>query len=268
MKTTIASVHGFAVLLMLACTTHSLAVTALPLDPYPYYRPLGQPPGQTYGIAGMYRIDPTKTPDPFQGATLLGANPNLNNAFPGGIGVYSPDTRDFGIGLYSSGNTTQSTGLFIQFDKPVLSSGLGVTLGGFGLNSLSGGFDPGRVAPMISIYGVTGSLLGNFDASAILAGNAMSLLTSGNPLDPSYDSVFKVDTWKLNLDALVGPTAQIKSFALAADTRNGLGVNTTTSSNPYYLISVNSCAPVPEPGSGFLILTFAVGAIIIRRRRL
>ena len=255
---------------MMACPALSHAVTTLPLDPYPYYRPLGQQPGQTYGIAGLYRIDPTKTPNPFQGATLLEANPNVNNAFPGGIGVYSPDTGHFGIGLYNSGATTQSTGLYIQFDQLVSSNGLTVTLGDFGLDLLTNGFDAGRVAPMISIHGDGGSILGNFDAQAILTSNAMSLLTSGDPLNPSYNTNFRVDTWKLDLGALVGPSAQVKSFALAADTQNGAGVNTTTSSNPYYLISVDSCAcaPIPEPDSALLVLTCALGAIIIRRRRL
>lgn len=259
-----------AALLLLAFAAEGHAATALPLDPYPYYRALGQPPGQTYGIAGLYRIDSTQTPNPFQGATLVGANPNVNNAFPGGIGVYSPDTGDFGIGLYNTGAATKSTGLYIQFDQLVSSNGLTVSLGNFGLDSFAAGFDAGHVAPLISIHGDGGLILGTFDAQAILANNAMSLLTSGNPIDPSYNSIFQVDTWKLNLDALVGPLAQVKSFALAADTRNGAGLNMTSRSDPYYLIAVNSCAcaPIPEPGSALLILTCGLGVMIIRRRRL
>lgn len=270
MKTIIHPVRSLAAILLLAFTAHSQATTTLPLSPYPYYRPLGQPPGQTYGIAGLYAIDPTKTPDPFTGATFGSASPNVDNKFPSGIGVSSPDTGDFGIGLYNNGASDLSTGLFIQFDQLVSGNGLGVAVGNFGVNSLIGGFDAGRVAPTISIYGSGGTLLGNFDAADILASNAMTLLTSGDPLDPSYNSVFKVDTWNLDLGALVGSSAQVLAFALGADTQNGLGAPTTASNDPYYLISVNSCdcAPIPEPGSAFLILSAAIGTMIIRRRRL
>lgn len=256
-------------LLLLAFAADSQAVTTLTTNPYPYYRPLGQPPGLTYGIAAMYRFDPTQTPDPFLGATIAGATPNVDNAFPGGIGVNSPDTGHFGVGLYTGGATPLSTGFFIQFDQRVLSDGLSVAVGNFGVNSLATGFDPGRVAPMLSIYGEGAVLLGTFDAQAILDANAMTLLTSSDPLAPSYNPFFKVDTWKLNLDALIGPGAEVKAFALGADTDNGRGLATTNSSNPYYLISVDACvcAPIPEPGSALLVLSAALGAIIIRRRR-
>ncbi len=259
-----------AAFLLLAFAAQSQAVTTLVSNPYPYYRPLGQPPGLTYGIAGMYRIDPTSSPDPFQAATIAGTNLNVDNAFPGGIGVLSPDTGHTGIGLYTGAAPTQSTGLFIQFDQLVLSDGLSVSLGNFGVNSLTGGFDPGRVAPMLSIYGTGATLLGTFDAQAMLDANAMTLLTSSNPLDASYNPFFQVDTWKLDLDALIGPSAQVKGFALGADLDNGKGLATARNSNPYYLISVEACAcaPVPEPGSALLVLSAALGATIIRRRRL
>ncbi len=258
-----------AAVLLLAFAVDSQAVTTLTTNPYPYYRPLGQPPGLTYGIAAMYRFDPTQTPDPFRGATIAGAAPTVDNSFPGGIGVNSPDTGHFGVGLYTGGATPLSTGFFVQFDQRVLSDGLSVALGNFGVNSLIGGFDVGRVAPMISIYGEGAVLLGSFDAQAILDANAMTLLTSSNPLDASYNPVFKVDTWKLNLDALVGTSAEVKAFALGADTENGKGLPTTSSSDPYYLISVDACAcaPIPEPGSALLVFTAALGAIIIRRKR-
>lgn len=259
---------SLAIILLLAFTAQSQAVTALVPNPYPYYRPLGLAPGHTYGIAAQYAIDPSKTPDPAQGALFTGAHPNVDNAFPNGIGVYSPPTGDFGIGLYELNSTSRSTGLFIQFDQLVTSSGLSAYLGHFGTNSLINGFDVGKVAPSISIYGAGGSLLGNFNAQTILAGHALTLVTSSDPSDPSYNSIFKVDTWKLDLDALVGPSVQIKGFVLSADAKNGQGRDEIKSSDPYYLLAVNGCQPVPEPGSVFLILTSALGAMIIRRRRL
>lgn len=257
-----------AIFLVAFAATSQAAATLLPLDPYPYYRPLGQAPGQTYGIAALYRIDPSQSPNPFPGATLISGNPNVGNAFPGGIGVYSPDTGHFGIGLYDNGNAIQSTGLQIKFDVLQSSDGLNLSLGNFGIDSLITGFDAGRVAPMISIYGVGSTVLGTFNAADIITNNAMTLLTSGNPLDPSYSSVFTVDTWKLDISALIGPTAQVRALVIGADIQNGQGSAIGASSSPYYLISANGCAPVPEPGSAFLILTSALGLIIIRRRRM
>lgn len=253
----------------MAFTLQGQAASLLPLDPYPYYRPLGLFPGQTYGMAGFFRIDPTNTPDPFQGASIAGANPNIGNAFPGGIGVYSPDTGHFGIGLYDKAGATRSTGLFIKFDHLVSSTGLGVALGNFGLDALDSGFDAGRVAPVLSVYGVGDTLLGSFDAKDIIDSNAMTLLTSGNPLDPRYDSVFKVDTWNLSIGALVGNDVAVRALALGAGLDNGKGAATGPSSDPYYLISVHGCTPtpIPEPGSAFLILSAAIGTIIIRRHR-
>lgn len=258
-----------AAALTMAVTLNANAASLLPLDPYPYYRPLGLLPGQTYGMAGFFRIDPTNTPDPFQGASIAGANPNVGNAFPGGIGVFSPDTGHFGIGLYDSGAGTRSTGLFIKFDRLVSSTGLGLAVGNFGLDSLTSGFDAGRVAPILSVYGVGDTLLGTFDAQDIINSNAMTLLTSGNPLNPLYDSVFKVDTWNLSIEALVGSDAAVRALALGAGLDNGKGAATGPSSDPYYLISVHGCTPtpIPEPGSAFLILSAAIGTIIIRRHR-
>jgi len=255
--------------LTMAFAMSSQAASLLPLDPYPYYRPLGLLPGQTYSIAGFFRIDPTNTPDPFQGASIAGANPNVGNAFPGGIGVFSPDTGHFGIGLYDQSGATRSTGLFIKFDHLVNSTGLGVAVGNFGLDSLGAGFDPGRVAPVLSVYGIGDTLLGSFDAQDIIDSNAMTLLTSGNPLDPRYDSIFEVDTWSLSVEALVGADAHVRALALGAGIDNGKGQAIGPSNDPYYLISVHGCQPVPipEPGSAFLILSAALGMIIVRRHR-
>lgn len=224
------------------------------------------PAGQNYSITALQNL----TPLTLDGGTSVGANTNVNFGFQGGFGVRyqnaSGKLTDFGIGLYDSSNAkgiqAASTGLNIAFDQLVSSNGLSATLGHFNLNEFSTDFNTGRVAPTVSIYGTGGLLLGNFSAADIIADNAMSLLTSNDPIT-------KTDLWKLNLDALIGPNAQVSSFTLAADIHNGGGSAMAVKSDPYFLVSVTSCecAPVPEPGSAFLILSAGLGALIITRRR-
>ncbi|MCB1278539.1 PEP-CTERM sorting domain-containing protein [Prosthecobacter sp.] len=243
-------------LLLISLSSGVAAITELP-QPY-------VPAGQNYSITALQDL----TPVTLTGGTSVGANPNLNFEFQGGIGVryLSPAGKltDFGIGLYdgstAKGFQATSTGLNISFDQLVSSNGLSATLGDFDVTSLSSGFNTGKVSPTISIYGAGGSLLGDFSASDILAGNAMSLISG-------HDPAYKVDTWLLSLDALVGSNAQISGFTLAADVDNGAGCQMDGTSDPYFLISVNNACPVPEPGSAFLVFTAALGALIITRRR-
>lgn len=242
--------------MLLVFTTWSSASTIELGQPY-------VPAGQNYSITALQNL----TPVTLAGGTSAGANPNLNFEFQGGIGVrykgFDGKLHDFGIGLYDAssakGIQTASTGLNISFDQLVSSNGLSATLGDFDLTSLSSAFKTDKVAPTIAIYGVGGSLLGDFTAADILADNAMTLLSSNDPL-------YKVDTWKLSLDALVGSNAQISGFTLAADAYNGNGAAERVASDPYFLISVCG-AVVPEPGSAFLILSAGLGALIITRRR-
>jgi hypothetical protein len=244
--------------MLLLASPPSLGVAATTELPQPYV-----PAGQNYTITALQNL----TPVTLAGGTSAGANPNLNFEFQGGIGVRYLNARgvltDFGIGLYdgstSKGFQATSTGLNICFDQLVSSNGLSATLGDFDLTSLSSGFNTGKVSPTISIYGAGGSLLGDFTASDILADNAMTLISG-------YDPAYKVDTWLLSLDALVGPGAQVSGFTLAADIENGTGC-LQKASDPYFLISVNSACPVPEPGSAFLVFTAALGALVITRRR-
>lgn len=125
---------------------------------------------------------------------------------------------DFGIGLYDSssplGIQTASTGLNIAFDQLVSNHGLSTALGDFNLNEFSNGFNTSRVAPTDFIYGSGGFLLGNFSAADIIAENDMSLLTSNAPMD-------NTDLWKLNLEALLGPSVIVSGFTLAADIHHG-----------------------------------------------
>ena len=224
------------------------------------------PAGQNYSITALQNL----TPLTLDGGTPVGANTNVNFEFQGGFGVRylnsSGKLTDFGIGLYDSssakGIQAASTGLNIAFDHLVCSNGLSATLGDFDLSDLSTDFKTGKVAPTISIYGNGGLLLGNFSASEIIADNAMSLLSSNDP-------IAKTDLWKLNLDALIGPNVQVSGFTLAADTHNGSGSLMAVKSDPYFLVSVSACecAPIPEPGSAFLILSAGLGCLIITRRR-
>jgi hypothetical protein len=200
--------------MLLLASPPSLGVAATTELPQPYV-----PAGQNYTITALQNL----TPVTLAGGTSAGANPNLNFEFQGGIGVRYLNARgvltDFGIGLYdgstSKGFQASSTGLNICFDQLVSSNGLSATLGDFDLTSLSSGFNTGKVSPTISIYGAGGSLLGDFTASDILADNAMTLISG-------HDPAYKVDTWLLSLDALVGPGAQVSG--LSTELRLDLGV--------------------------------------------
>ncbi|OYW74581.1 MAG: hypothetical protein B7Z37_17130 [Verrucomicrobia bacterium 12-59-8] len=244
---------------LLAFTSFGFASTIELNQPY-------VPAGANYSITALQNL----TPLTLDGGTPVGANPNVNFEFQGGFGVryqtaYGQLT-DFGIGLYDAscapGIQTASTGLSIAFDHLVSSHGLSATLGDFDLDEFSIDANPGKVAPTISIYGNGGLLLGNFSTADIIAGNAMSLLTSNDPIT-------QTDLWKLNLDALVGPNVQISGFTLAADTHNGSGSLMAVESEPYFFVAVNGgdCAMVPEPGSAFLILSAGIGTLIVTRRR-
>ena len=224
------------------------------------------PAGANYSITALQNL----TPLTLDGGTSVGANPNVNLEFQGGFGVRYQNSEgrltDFGIGLYDAscapGVQTASTGLNIDFSHLVSSHGLSATLGDFDLNGSSIDADPSKVAPTISIYGNGGLLLGNFSTADIIADHAATLLTSMDP-------IAKTDLWKLSIDSLVGPNAQISGFTLGADTHNGSGSLMAVHSDPYFLVSVNGgdCAMVPEPGSAFLILSAGLGALIITRRR-
>lgn len=224
------------------------------------------PAGQDYSITALQNL----TPLTLDGGTSVGANPNANVGFPGGIGVsYTNEfgkVKNYGIGLYEAscapGAQPVSTGLNITFDHLVSSNGLSATLGDFGLTGISTDADPSRVAPTISVYGTGGLLLGNFTTSDIIADHAAQLLTS-------HDPIAQTDLWKLNLSALVGGNTLVSGFTLGADTHNGVGTPMAVPSDPYYFVSVNGgdCAMIPEPGSAFLILSAGLGTLIITRRR-
>jgi hypothetical protein len=249
-----------AAAMLLALTSVGFAASPIELS-QPY-----APAGENYSITALQNL----TPLTLDGGTSVGANTNVNFAFQGGFGVRYQDTfgqlTDFGIGLYDAsyapGIQAASTGLNIAFDQLVSSHGLSATLGNFGLNEFSIDADPSRVAPTISIYGTGGLLLGNFSAADIIADQALSLLTSNDP-------IAQTDLWKLNLDALIGPNVLVSGFTLAADTHNGGGSLMAVNSTPYFLVSVSGCecASVPEPGSAFLILSAGLGCLIITRRR-
>jgi hypothetical protein len=248
-----------AAAMLLALTTLGSASTIELNQPY-------TPAGGNYSITALQNL----TPLTLDGGTAVGANPNVNFEFQGGIGVrYTNDAGklvNFGIGLYDAssakGIQAASTGLNIAFDQLVSSNSLSATLGDFDLKDLSGDFNTGKVAPTISIYGAGGSLLGNFSSADIIADHALTLLSSNDP-------IAKTDTWKLSLNSLVGPNTQVSGFTLAADAYNGSGGLEKVASDPYFLVSVNGsdCAMVPEPGSAFLILSAGLGTLIITRRR-
>ncbi|MDB6006408.1 MAG: hypothetical protein JWR15_3395, partial [Prosthecobacter sp.] len=156
------------------------------------------PAGEDYSITALQNL----TPLTLYGGTSAGANPNVNAEFPGGFGVRyrnaSGQLTDFGIGLYDASGApdfrTASTGLNISFANLVSSEGLSATLGGFDILNLSNDFDPGKVAPTITIFGTLG-LSAQFSASDILANHALTLLSS-------HDPIAGTDLWKLDLGAL------------------------------------------------------------------
>ena len=218
------------------------------------------PAGQSYSITALENLTPLTLGD----GTSTGANPNMNVSptDPGGYGVRHNGGSDDGICLYNSiancgpGNHILTTGLNITFNHLVSSYCLSATLGDLVVGGNGTSIAPTDVAPTVSIYGIGGSLLGNFSTATILADHALTSVSS-----PTCSNL-----WNLNLSALVGTTAQISGFTLGADTHNGVGSMMNVNNDSYFLNSVN-CAPVPEPGSAFLILSAGIGALIITRRR-
>jgi hypothetical protein len=220
------------------------------------------PSGAAYSITALQGINPAS---PQSSGTSIGANPNLNFEFQTGIGVNytAPNNKktDFGIGLYdgstAAGTQATSTGLHINFNQLETSNGLTVTLGDFDVTTPSGLFNQDKVAPTLTIYGAGNVVLGEFSAAQLIPD--MTLISA-------IDPITKVDTWSLNIGALLPANTAVQGYTLAADLTNGKGTAEHVPSDPYFIANVGTTTPVPEPGSAVLLGVLA-GGFMLRRRR-
>lgn len=229
----------FAGAFMLAGTTVNAAVGHLG-NPY-------TPSGANYTITATQGINSTNG----SGGTTNGAQVNTDFEFKGTLGVSylnsSNKLTDFGIGLYTSGGTTLSTGLNIALAKPSLASSVSITLADFDITSTATFFNPNKVEPSILVFGANNTVLFSADPTAIF-----------NAMKPST-GVTSEDYWDLNFGKLLtnagqSADASISGFLLYADSTRG----EKASSDPYFITAVSGGIPaVPEPR------TYAAGAVLV-----
>ena len=207
------------------------------------------PAGANYTITALSGINAA---NPF-GTGGAAAQVNQNFEFPGDIGVSYPNgaaLTNFGLGLYSSGGATASTGLNIQYKAPVAASSASVRLEDFDVRADAAGnpsaFNPQKVEPSFLILG---------------PGNA--IIASATPADlrPNMHLVAGTnDQWDVDIGGLMttlGKPANtsISGIVLYSDAVNGEKVP----SDPYLLVSVANPG-VPEVSS-FLPLVGMFGMV-------
>ena len=209
------------------------------------------PTGSDYTVTALQGIDSS---NPNGQSAIV----NLDFEMKPSIGVTYDQgggkLKDFGIGLYSSGHNgpVESTGLAVTYDTLVTASSATLTVEDFDIHSLTSGFKPGKVEPLISVYGAGGALIGTATPQQVLA----SMTANGKPGD---------DVWDINMATLLSnmhsSATSISKVVLFADAANG----EKTSSDPFLLRAISKGQPVPEPAS---LCALALGAgLLIRRRR-
>jgi hypothetical protein len=183
---------------------------------------------------------------------------NRNFEFPDSIGVtYSLGGKltDFGIGLYEgAGKATESTGLEILFNVPILASTATATVEDFDIEAGKDTFfKDKKVSPSLALLG---------------PGN--TILDTALPADifPNLVPVAgQKDVWNINFPGLLttlglAANTTINGFVLFADQTAG----EQPSSDPYLLVSVGNA--VPEPSTiALIIATAGLGAAYRGRRR-
>ena len=210
------------------------------------------PTGADYTITAKQGVNSVNG----SGGTTTGAQVNSDFEFKGTLGVtYTSGTKTtpFGIGIYSSGGTTVSTGLDVQLHEPTIASSLTITLADFDLKSTATFFNPNKVESSILVYGANNVVLFSADPAAVF-----------KALTPSTGQTTE-DYWDLNFGTLLsnaGMSANtaISGFLLYADSANGEKV----ASDPYFLVAVGNGLPaVPEPSTyvgGAALIAFLIGA--------
>lgn len=258
------------VLGMIAIGNSTARATVLLGNPY-------TPTGATYTVSAVQGINSTNG----SGGTKAGAQVNRDFEFQGTLGVSYTDPNggggkkggaggltDFGIGIYSSGGLTLSTGLEVQLNSPSAASSVTVTLADFDIHAGDAFFNPRKVESSVLVYGA----------------DHTSVLFSASPAD-----VFKAlvntsgpngseDYWNLNFGTLLSNAGQSSStpiggFLLYADSNNGEKVP----SDPYFITSINGgvpITPVPEPSTyvgGITLVALLIGThakAVLKRKKL
>lgn len=212
------------------------------------------PSGASYTITAKQGVNSTNG----SGGTSAGASVNQDFEFKGTLGVSytAPGAKnggltDFGIGLYTSGGSTFSTGLEVTLHQPSIASSVTVTLADFDLSSTATFFKPRKVESSVLVY--SGATTFSFDPAQVFA--ALTNTTGPNGSE---------DYWNLNFGTLLANAGQssstaINGFLLYADSRNG----EKNPSDPYFITSISGMTAVPEPSTyigGLALVALLVGA--------
>jgi hypothetical protein len=204
------------------------------------------PTGADFQIVALQGIDSSS----MLGKTGFAPQVNMNFEFNPSIGVTydngSGKLTDFGLGLYANAaHQTQSTGLQIQYDAPVLASSVKITVEDFDLKSNATAFDSKKVEPSLLLLGPGNTIYASLTPGQIFPSLVAETATGGKKA--------AVDVWDLNFSDLLSSLhladAPITGFVLYADSANG----ETPNSDPYLLVSVGNGVPVPEPATWLLL---------------
>ena len=209
------------------------------------------PTGADYTITAWQGVNSTNG----SGGTSSGAVVNSDFEFKGTLGVsYSPTAggklTDFGIGIYSQGGSTVSTGLNITLKQPAFASSVTATLADFDLKSTATFFNPAKVEASVLVY--SGANTFSFNPTQVFA----ALKNTTGPTGEDY--------WNLNFGTLLSNSGQsastaISGFLLYADSANGEKIG----SDPYFITSIGGFTPVPEPSTyigGLALVALLVSA--------
>jgi hypothetical protein len=212
------------------------------------------PTGADFSIFALQGIDSSHS----MGASGFSPQVNQDFEFTPSIGV-AYDTgggvlKDFGLGLYTAGGSTESTGLKIQYTGLVDAASVTITVEDFDISSKDTFFKTGKVEPSILLLGPGGTVYGSakpVDIFPLLTPSSSAAGKKGG------SDVWDVSFAKL-LAALHLADAPISGFILYADSTGG----EIPGSDPYLLVSVGSGIPVvPEPANyiaGFAAVAFAL----------
>jgi hypothetical protein len=246
---------AFVVLLFLTVTCHLSAVT---LQGNPF-TPSGSTDFQIFAEQGVDASNPLG---------LDGFSPQVNTdfEFTPSIGVSydqgGSKLKDFGIGLFQDASkNTFSTGLNIQYTKPVDAFSVSITVMDFDIEAgKDTSFKSTKVEPGLILLGANNSIFASLTPTDIFP----YLSQHGN----------SKDVWDINFASLLSglhiADGNITGFVLYADKTDG----EKASSDPYLLLAVGNGIPaVPEPATYFaglaaigFALLFHVKNVLKRKR--
>jgi hypothetical protein len=246
---------GALIALLLFCAAGNLSAVTLQGNPF-------TPPGADFQIVALQGVDAS---NPFG---ISGVSPQVNTDFEmqPSIGVSYQDSdgklKDFGLGLFQDKQkNTFSTGLNIQYNKPVDAFSVSVTVMDFDIEAGKDAFfKSGKVAPGLILLGANNSIFASLSPTDIFP----YLSQHGN----------SKDVWDIKfadlLNGLHIADGSITGFVLYADKTNGEKAD----SDPYLLLAIGNGIPaVPEPATYFaglaaigFALLFHVKNVLKRKR--